>query len=76
MMETMGDLRRTHYVGGLREKDAGTEMTVAGSVARCRDKGGVVFVDLRDTTGILQLILTIPRTRTCLKRRPRSKAST
>ena len=56
MMETMGDLRRTHYVGGLREKDAGTEMTVAGSVARCRDKGGVVFVDLRDTTGILQLI--------------------
>ena len=56
MMETMGDLRRTHYVGGLREKDAGTEMTVAGSVARCRDKGGVVFVDLRDTTGILQLV--------------------
>ena len=37
MMETMGDLRRTHYVGRLRENDAGTEMTVAGSVARCRD---------------------------------------
>lgn len=55
-METMGDLRRTHYVGGLREADAGTEMTVAGSIARCRDKGGVIFADLRDTTGILQLI--------------------
>lgn len=55
-METMGNLRRTHYVGGLREADAGTEMTVAGSVARCRDKGGVIFADLRDTTGLLQLI--------------------
>ena len=47
-MESMGNLRRTHYVGALRAKDAGTEMTVAGSVAKCRD--------LRDTTGILQLI--------------------
>ncbi len=55
-METMGNLRRTHYVGGLREADAGTEMTVAGSIAKCRDKGGVIFADLRDTTGILQLI--------------------
>lgn len=55
-METMGNLRRTHYCGGLRAKDAGTEMTVAGSIAKCRDKGGVIFADLRDTTGILQLI--------------------
>ena len=55
-MESMGNLRRTHYVGALRAKDAGTEMTVAGSVAKCRDKGGVIFADLRDTTGILQLI--------------------
>ena len=55
-METMGNLRRTHYVGGLREADAGTEMTVAGSIAKCRDKGGVIFADLRDTTGILQMI--------------------
>lgn len=55
-METMGNLRRTHYVGGLRETEAGTEMTVAGSIAKCRDKGGVIFADLRDTTGVLQLI--------------------
>ena len=55
-MESMGNLRRTHYVGALRAKDAGTEMTVAGSIAKCRDKGGVIFADLRDTTGILQLI--------------------
>ena len=52
----MGNLRRTHYVGGLRLADAGTEMTVAGSIAKCRNKGGIVFADLRDTTGILQMV--------------------
>ena len=51
-----GNLRRTHYCGTLRARDAGTQMTVAGSIAKCRDKGGVIFADLRDTTGILQLI--------------------
>ena len=56
VMETMGNLRRTHYCGTLRARDAGTQMTVAGSIAKCRDKGGVIFADLRDTTGILQLI--------------------
>ena len=55
-MQTMGNLRRTHYCGTLRARDAGTQMTVAGSIAKCRDKGGVIFADLRDTTGILQLI--------------------
>lgn len=55
-METMGSLRRTHYCGGLRLTDAGTEIVVAGSIAKCRDKGGIVFADLRDTTGILQLV--------------------
>ena len=55
-MDTMGDLRRTHYVGGLREADAGCELVAAGSIAKCRDKGGVIFADLRDTTGILQLV--------------------
>mgnify|MGYP002609132785 CR=1 FL=1 len=55
-METMGNLRRTHYCGTLRARDAGIQMTVAGSIAKCRDKGGVIFADLRDTTGILQLI--------------------
>ena len=45
-METMGNLRRTHYCGTLRARDAGTQMTVAGSIAKCRDKGGVIFADL------------------------------
>ena len=52
----MGNLRRTHYCGGLRIADAGSEITVAGSIAKCRDKGGIVFADLRDTSGILQLV--------------------
>lgn len=55
-METMGNLRRTHYCGDLRANNAGTSMIVAGSIAKCRDKGGVIFADLRDTSGILQLI--------------------
>ena len=55
-METMGSLRRTDYCGELSLANAGREMTVCGSIARARDKGGIIFADLRDTTGILQLV--------------------
>ena len=55
-METMGNLRRTRYCGEVRLADAGQEMVVAGSIAKCRDKGGIIFADLRDTTGILQMV--------------------
>ncbi|MEG0803912.1 MAG: aspartate--tRNA ligase, partial [Pygmaiobacter sp.] len=54
-METMGTLRRTHYCGELTAAEIGSEIVVAGSIAKSRDLGGVVFADLRDTTGILQL---------------------
>lgn len=54
-METMGNLRRTAYCGELTTEDIGKEVIVAGSIAKSRDLGGVVFADLRDTTGILQL---------------------
>lgn len=54
-METMGNLRRTAYCGELTTEDIGKEIIVAGSIAKSRDLGGVVFADLRDTTGILQL---------------------
>ena len=67
-METMGNLRRTRYCGEVRLADAGQEMVVAGSVAKCRDKGGIIFVDLRDTSGILQLVLTTAPTGPCSKR--------
>ncbi len=55
-METMGNLRRTNYCGEVSLADAGREMTVCGSIARARDKGGIIFADLRDTTGILQMV--------------------
>ena len=55
-METMGNLRRTHYCGEVSMALAGKELVVAGSIAKCRDKGGIIFADLRDSSGILQLV--------------------
>ena len=45
-METLGSLRRTNYCGEVSLAMAGQEMTVCGSIARARDKGGIIFADL------------------------------
>ena len=54
-MDNLQNFRRTHYCGDLRPAQAGETISVCGWVQRQRDKGALIFVDLRDRTGILQL---------------------
>jgi aspartyl-tRNA synthetase len=48
---------RTHGAGTLRKSDVGSTVALAGWVSRRRDHGGVAFIDLRDATGFVQVVI-------------------
>ena len=54
-LDRMEGLKRTHYCGVLRKEDLDKKVVVCGWVQRQRDLGGLIFIDLRDRTGIIQL---------------------
>ena len=59
--EGLGDWRRSAYCSDLRDGDAGRDVTVMGWVHTRRDHGGLIFVDLRDRSGILQVVFNPER---------------
>ena len=56
MAESMKGLKRSHRCTEVSKQQIGTDVTVMGWVAKSRNKGGIIFVDLRDRSGLLQII--------------------
>lgn len=61
MLDFLGDLRRTHMCGTLRASDAGKNAVLMGWVNKRRDHGSLLFIDLRDRTGITQVVVNADR---------------
>ncbi|WIW71785.1 aspartate--tRNA ligase [Anaerosinus gibii] len=57
-METLAGLERTHHCGDLRAVNTDNEVVLCGWVARRRDHGGLIFVDLRDRSGFVQVVFS------------------
>jgi len=57
LLDFLGDLRRTHMCGTLRPSDAGKKAVLMGWINRRRDLGNIIFLDLRDRTGVTQVVL-------------------
>jgi aspartyl-tRNA synthetase len=56
VLDFLGDLKRTNYCGALRNSDAGRNVVIMGWVARRRDLGNLLFLDIRDRAGIVQVV--------------------
>ncbi len=56
MLDFLGDLRRTHTCGALRASDAGKKDVLMGWVNRRRDLGNLIFIDVRDRSGVTQVV--------------------
>jgi aspartyl-tRNA synthetase len=57
LLDFLGDLKRTHMCGALRSSDAGKKAVLMGWVNRRRDLGSIIFIDLRDRTGVTQVVV-------------------
>jgi aspartyl-tRNA synthetase len=57
VLDFLGTLERTHYCGDLRAANAGQQVVLMGWVNRRRDHGNLIFLDLRDRSGIAQIVL-------------------